>query len=251
MADLEIIPRGSGFALGTIDAASPATAALADDLAAGDYVLVVASVDYLPASTNPGAPTCPVVSSWAQVAAQADPASGTTIMTIKAWLGRVTSTPTTAASRTVSVTQSPAESGLGVAARGYYGGSPDAVIALDGSAAGIADRSTPYTHTAATASGTKDLFVIAHSGIRFTGSPPYPNYAAVAGMEAWVTGSSNYKRMQVCTEKRTSSGSTGTRSQTVTGNTNALAGGAGFRFLLRSQGTEPPTVSTNQFLPFF
>ena len=251
MADLEIVPRGPGFATGAGQNTGRQSAVLADDVSAGDYVLALSSVDFVPA-TNPEAAECPIVPEWTELAHGSDPESGTgnRNMQIRAWLGRVATGPTTAASRTVTVTQS-GESGQVVLARAYYGGSTNAVIEPDGPAAAIADRSSPFPHSSATATGSHDLLVVAFAAIRFVGGAPA--LAAPDGMTGWSDGDGSYHTAQVCTEHRTAPGPTGTRAQTdISGGGSISLNGAGIRFLLRAQG-DPDAAGPppGQFLPLF
>lgn len=238
MADLDILMRGTAWnTVGGENAGSQSVAV--DDVALGDYVMAAASVDYVPA-TNPSSVSCPIIPSWTELAYGTDPTSGSSRnMQVRVWLGRVTTAPTDLSSRTVTVTQT-ATSGQTIVARALYGGSSNAVIARDGTAAAIVDRATPYTHTTITPTGTRDLLVVFYAGIRFTSSGP--TLVGPSGMTATGAAVGAYHRSILCTEQRTTNAATGTRDVT---NTNvsgtALAGGTGVRFLLRSQGDLDPT----------
>lgn len=253
MADLEITPRGPGFAIGGGEYEGSQAATLADDVARGDFVLVLSAVDYV-AAGNPTGAACPIVDvdAWTEVAYAATGGSGSQNMQVRAWLGQVTAAPTTPASRTVTVTQT-GTSGQTVFARAYYGGSGNAVISRDGGASVTSDTTSPYTHASATASGTHDLLVIFYAAIRFIGTAP--SLAGPSGMDGWGTnaGSGSYHNAHVATEHRTTSGATGTRNHTdTTGGSTVSFSGVGTRFLLRSQGEPDPTgPPPGQFMPFF
>lgn len=238
MADLDILMRGTTWNTVAGENAGSQSVTV-DDVEVGDYILAAASVDYVPA-TNPSSVSCPIVASWTELAYGTDPTTGSTRnMQVRVWLGRVTTAPTTTASRTVNVTQT-GTSGQTVIARGLYGGSSNATIARDGTAAAIADRATPFTHPTITPAGTRDLLLVFYAGIRFVSSGP--TLVGPSGMTSTGAAVGAYHRSILCIEQRTTNSATGTRDVT---NTNvsgtALAGGTGVRFLLRSQGDLDPT----------
>lgn len=221
MADVNIAIRGTPVTAkgltATVSAASNAATAV------GDYILVVASVDFKSSAADLTIAAATGVSAWTQVASSAD---GTTEIT-RAWLGKVT----TAGARTAVVSQNAATSGLHVHL--YTLDANGGTITADGNSA-IQDRATPYAHTSFTMAGSKNLLIVAQGGVQFSGTLTFG--AAPSGM---TVGAANYQNaesgLQSCYQIYTSTGVNTGKSQTS--NIATLDGGAGIMVALRSQST--------------
>lgn len=226
MADVDIAIRSvtGAYSGSTTSVTTPAGTAV------GDFLLVIANVDYLAAAANPRILPADGVGAWSEVAAAADPASGNTIMSIRAWLGRVEQ----AGARTVSVAQD-GTSGLQVLA--YVLNAAGGVVARDGAPVAIVDRVRPYGFPSGLVpGGTRATQFIAHGGIQFSGALSYTPPNDMAGVQQQQP--AGYSALQAAYVRHNSTAATPARNSTS--NVANLSGGAGLSFLLRAQTVDAP-----------
>jgi hypothetical protein len=228
MADTDILLRGTPTSatneLATISVASDAGTVI------GDYILVVAAVDFKTSLT---------IANLTGVVNLAGAAGWTTLVTVddggtelfRMWLGKVTTNG--AKSPVVSPSSSGSGNHMIVQVLNPQGGT----ITVDGTATTNIDDSSPFTHGSITVSGTKDLLLCGHAQVQFSGTDT--NYgAAPSGMtELLELDHNEFSGVQVCYQNLTASGATGTRDQTSAPTSVSSGGGAGGMVALRNDAT--------------
>lgn len=189
--------------------------------AVGDYLLVLASVDF---STTLAIDSTTGVEPWQQIAAVDD----SDVMQVRAWLGEVT----TAGARTVTVRQElDGASGLHLQVWTLdAGGDP---ITVDGVSSAV-DRTSPFTHAAISPVGDTSLLVCQIAAVQFAVSQ-LEFGAAPAGMTVGCEHYFNqWTGQQSCYEFLGGAGGTGSRAQTAN---TSMSGGARMMFALRAEAT--------------
>lgn len=220
MADVDLLVRGVSQAgtTGTVTASSAASTAV------GDYLLVVATVDWVDAAQLAVSSTNGVEAWGAPIAA----GSSGIISHTKAWLARVT----TGGARSVTCTQGGSSSGLLVHV--YTLDPSGGTIVVDGAPAIGTFTTAPASHPGVTAAGAKDLLVVTAGALQY--SSPFVFGAAPAGMtQGGANVAGGFGGLQSCYQNLTAAGSTGTRDQTWT--PTSVVAGVRLMFLLRAEGS--------------
>lgn len=229
MADLDILVRDKSS--GGAFTASPQVTTTAASV--NDYILIVASDDFIaPTDLTIGAAPAGV-GSWTQLLGATN-----TNMDVKAWIAPVTS----AGTKTITVNQNGNTSGLHI--QWFILNPQGGTIALDGTATTHADNTSPYTQGAVSPVGSKSMLFCATGVVQF-GGVTLAFGAAPSGMTAQANYLNANSGLQVCWQSLTSAGTTGTRDQTSNVPTgSATTGGgsvAGGMFALRNQIADVPS----------
>ena len=219
-------PGGSGTGRGT----GPVTLTSHDATAAGDYLLVLASVDFVSSLTIDASAG---VDDWTQVAA----ANSGNTMRITAWLGRVN----TGGARQITCRQGSGGSGLHVQL--WTLDASGAAVTRDGGTTTVTGGDRPYTLPGITTAGDRSLLVAGHAAVQFTSANldySDPPAGMTAGCEQYFN---QYSGQITCYERLADPGAAGDRE--LTSNIPSLSGGggAGVLFALRAEptSTQAPT----------
>lgn len=228
MPDVDLLVRGVASSANT---STNLTVTSEPSTAVGDYLLVVALVDWRGANQL-------TINATTGVAAWGEPvasASSGTIYQIKAWLARVT----TAGARSVTCSQG-AGGASGFHVHVYTLNPSGGTVTLDSTPATGTVSASPATHPALSPAGSKDLLIATAGAVQY--SSAFVFGAAPSGMTQGAAASTGgFSGAQSCYQRLTSSGSTGTRAQTWT--PSSVAGGARLMFALRAEGEETGPVA--------
>jgi hypothetical protein len=220
--DGDIALRGAVRTFGSVANGSQTSDA---GTAIDDYILVVADLDYktgITIANATGVVDLAGAAGWTQIAA----ANGTNMLT-RAWIGKAT----TAGAKTVALTQAPTPADSALHYHIYTLDPSGGTIAIDGTpTTQTADLTSPYTHSAITVAGTKDMLVCIHGQVQFSATSAYS--AQPDGMIDTESYANPDVGFQSCYEMLSAAGSTGTRNQVGTAATGG--GASGLMFALRN-----------------